>query len=85
MNEAYSFLLGLYGLVMLIYGIARRSTIDRVLGLFLLGLVTAKLYLWDVWFLVRLYRMTAFVAQGILLLAASYIYSRWRSGTSADS
>lgn len=74
-----SFLLGVYGVAALIYGVTRKSATDRTLGLVLLGLVIAKLYIWDVWFLMRLYRMMAFMALGILLLGASYAYSRWRS------
>jgi uncharacterized membrane protein len=38
----------------------------------------AKLYLVDVWVLGRLFRITAFLALGILLLALSYLYSRLR-------
>jgi uncharacterized membrane protein len=79
LSELGSFFLGVYGVAALIYGVARKSATNRTLGLVLLGLVIAKLYIWDVWFLVRLYRMTAFIALGILLLGASYTYSRWRA------
>ena len=76
MSEMGSVFLGLYAIAALSYGIARKSTINRSLGLFLLGLVMVKLYFWDVWFLDRFYRTTAFVSLGILLLSASWIYSR---------
>lgn len=79
LSELGSFFLGIYGVGALIYGVARKSPTNRTLGLVLLGLVISKLYVWDVWFLVRLYRMTAFIALGVLLLGASYAYSRWRS------
>jgi uncharacterized membrane protein len=79
LSELSSFFLGVYGVAVLIYGVARKSATNRTLGLVLLGLVIAKLYIWDVWFLERLYRMTAFIALGILLLGASYAYSLWRS------
>jgi len=85
-NDRYSFtsalesiLLGLYGIGALVYGMLRASLRDRFLGLVLLGLVIAKLYLWDIWQLNRFYRISAFVALGILLLGASYFYSRLRS------
>ena len=84
-SEIDSLFLGLYGVLALIYGMRRRSSLERALGLFLLGLLTAKLYLWDVWLLARFYRTTAFVALGVLLLAASYLYSRWKSRSSSDS
>ncbi len=79
LSELGSFFLGMYGVAALIYGVSKKSSTNRTLGLVLLGLVISKLYVWDVWFLVRLYRMTAFIALGVLLLGASYAYSRWRS------
>jgi uncharacterized membrane protein len=38
----------------------------------------AKLYLYDVWLLGQFYRMAAFAILGVLLLAMSYLYSRFR-------
>jgi uncharacterized membrane protein len=52
--------------------------INRVLGLGLIGLVAGKLYLYDVWLLVRIYRIAAFAALGALLLITSYLYSHYR-------
>jgi len=80
-SETGSIGLALYGIVALAAGIARKSTFHRALGLVLLGLVIAKLYLYDVWLLTRFYRISAFVALGVLLLAASYVYSRFKSRT----
>ena len=59
-------------------GVVRQSTLNRILGLGLIGLVVAKLYLYDVWLLGLLYRMAAFAALGVLLLAMSYLYSHFR-------
>ncbi len=73
-----SLLLALYGSAVLLYGMTKRSYTDRALGLFLLALVALKLYLWDVWQLGRFYQVSAFVVLGLLLLAASYLYSRFR-------
>jgi uncharacterized membrane protein len=77
-----SLLLALYGIFGLTFGIMRKRLIDRWLGIFLLCLVIAKLYLWDVWQLDRFYRISAFVLLGVLLLSASYVYSRFRSRAS---
>jgi len=47
-------------------------------GLGLMALVIVKLYLLDVWQLSRIYRISAFVALGVLLIATSFLYSRFR-------
>ena len=78
-SEMTSVYLALYGITMIAYGIARRSVVDRLLGLVLLGIVVFKLYLYDIWLLTRGYRISAFVGLGVLLLAASYFYSRFKA------
>ena len=75
-RELISAVMAVYGTALLAYGLARSSNVNRILGLVLMGLVIAKLYLIDVWVLARIYRITAFVGLGALLLVASYIYSR---------
>jgi uncharacterized membrane protein len=75
-RELASAVLAVYGIALLTYGRARSSAVNRILGLILIGIVIAKLYLVDVWVLARVYRITAFVGLGALLLLASYIYSR---------
>jgi uncharacterized membrane protein len=59
-------------------GVGSRTLINRVLGLGLIGLVVVKLYVYDVWQLVRIYRIVAFAVLGALLLITSYLYSRYR-------
>jgi uncharacterized membrane protein len=61
-----------------IIGVRTRAAIHRILGLALVVFVVAKLYLVDVWVLGRLFRITAFLALGVLLLALSYLYSRFK-------
>ncbi|GIU77882.1 MAG: membrane protein [Bryobacteraceae bacterium] len=75
---AFSLVLGAYGVALVALGMARRARLDRALGLLALGFVVLKLYLYDVWQLGRLFRSTAFVGLGLLLVAASYLYSRHR-------
>jgi uncharacterized membrane protein len=75
-RESASVLLAVYATALLAYGLMRTSAVNRILGLVLMGIVIAKLYLMDVWVLARIYRITAFVGLGALLLIASYIYSR---------
>ncbi len=77
-SESLSFLFAGYAVVMITAGFLKERTIDRLIGLAAIGLVILKLYVYDVWQLDRFYRISAFVALGILLLAASYLYSRWK-------
>ncbi len=73
---AISVMMTLYAVILVLVGIQTRAAIHRILGLALVVLVVAKLYLVDVWVLGRLFRITAFLALGVLLLALSYLYSR---------
>ena len=77
-STGISILMAVYGLALVVAGVSLRSTINRVLGLGLMALVIAKLYLLDVWSLSRGFRITAFLALGGLLLLVSYLYSRFK-------
>jgi len=78
-SELDSVFLAFYAVATIVSALLRRSTLDRWLGVTLIGIVVAKLYLYDVWLLTRFYRITAFIALGVLLLLASYLYSRFKS------
>ncbi|MCP5119485.1 MAG: DUF2339 domain-containing protein, partial [bacterium] len=78
-SASLSILLAGYAVALVAIGVVRRSPVDRVLGLGLIAVVVGKLYLWDVWELQRIYRVAAFGGLGVLLLAMSYLYSRFRS------
>jgi uncharacterized membrane protein len=73
-----SILWALYAVLLVALGVAFRFAPNRVLGLGLIGLVVLKLYAYDVWQVARIYRILAFVGLGLLLLATSYLYSRYR-------
>ena len=75
---AISVMLTVYAVILVLVGVRTQAAIHRMLGLALVVLVVAKLYLVDVWVLGRLFRITAFLALGVLLLALSYLYSRLR-------
>jgi uncharacterized membrane protein len=73
-----SILMALYAVMLVILGVATRTSINRVLGLLLMTLVVIKLYLSDVWELGFVFRIVAFGGLGVLLLSMSYLYSRFR-------
>jgi len=75
---ASSLLLAMYGLALVGQGMARSFRLHRVLGLGLFALVIVKLYFFDIWQLDRVYRILAFVVLGGMLLAGSFLYSRYR-------
>ncbi len=73
-----SILMALYAVMLVGIGVARASVLNRILGLGLIGMVIAKVYLFDVWEASHLFRTAAFVSLGVLLLLTSYMYSRFR-------
>ena len=78
-SVSVSALMAAYGVFLVGMGVFTRLGINRILGLGLLALVVAKLYLNDVWQLGRLYRIVAFGFLGLLLLVTSFLYSRYRT------
>lgn len=76
---ASTLLLAVYGLALLMIGVQTRTVLNRIFGLVLFVMVVLKLYLSDVWNLDKVFRMIAFLALGGLLVAGSYVYSRYRS------
>ena len=77
-TTAVSILLALYALMLIGIGVGTRTAFNRLLGLGLMGLVIAKLYLADVWILGKGFKIAAFAGLGVLLLLASFLYSRFR-------
>ncbi|MDQ2844354.1 MAG: DUF2339 domain-containing protein [Acidobacteriota bacterium] len=75
---ATSILFGIYALILVSVGVGTRTAINRIAGLCLLAFVILKLYLFDVWQLNRVYRISGFVILGALLIATSFLYSRFR-------
>jgi uncharacterized membrane protein len=78
-SASISILLAGYAVILVAIGFAKRSVLNRVLGLMLIAAVVAKLYLYDVWQMTRgMYRVAAFAGLGMFLLITSYLYSRYR-------
>jgi hypothetical protein len=77
-NTAISILLALYAVAMVAGGVVARSAITRIIGIGLIGFVVVKLYLYDVWALRPFYRVIAFAALGVAMLATASLYSRYR-------
>ena len=67
-----------YGIGLLVLGFTRSSAVLRYLALALLGLTVGKLFMVDLLALDGMYRITGFMALGLVLLAASFLYHRSR-------
>ncbi len=77
--RSLSILIAAYAVALIVAGVTSRTGIHRVVGLGLIAVVIAKLYLYDVWLLAPIYRVIAFGALGALLLFTSYLYSHHRN------
>jgi len=67
---------GLCGFAALWLGLRMRTPIIRLGGLALLALATGKVFLYDLSALGSVYRIGSFIALGLLLLTAAFIYQR---------
>jgi len=65
-----------YGAALMIAGFRRSSPFLRYLALILIGLTVAKVFLYDLSALQRVFRILSFIALGVLLLAISFAYQR---------
>ena len=69
---------GLQGTALLIAGFALRDRQLRLSGLVLLGVCILKAFVYDFSELETVYRIFSFIVLGSLLLAVSFIYTRYR-------
>jgi uncharacterized membrane protein len=69
---------GLEGLALLGAGFPLRDRVFRIQGLILLFVCILKLFLYDLRNLETFYRILSFIALGLILLAVSWIYTRFR-------
>ena len=74
-----SILWALYASLLIGFGIAGRIRGARILGMLLLGITIFKVFFVDLSSLQTLYRMVSFIVLGLLLLAVSYSYNRFKT------
>ena len=58
-------------------GLVKRSAPLRILALGVFALTTAKVFLYDVWYLDKPIRVAAFVGLGVALFVSSFLYQRF--------
>ena len=69
---------GIQGVALLSAGFPLRDRVLRISGLALLLSCILKLFVWDLRHLETLPRIFSFIALGLILLAVSWIYTRFR-------
>jgi uncharacterized membrane protein len=74
-----SVLWALYASILIGVGILKRIRGARLLGILLLGATVLKVFLVDLSALQTFYRIISFIVLGLLLLAVSYSYNRFRN------
>jgi hypothetical protein len=77
LDTVTTLVLGLAAAVLVAIGFAARQVLQRWLGLALFAITLAKLLLFDVWRLSRLQQIAVFLAIGVLMLAAAFLYARF--------
>ena len=73
----YSIAWGVFGLVLLVIGLAYRSRGVRAAALAVVVLTVGKVFLHDLWSLGALYRVGSIVGLAISLLAVSFLTQRF--------
>jgi hypothetical protein len=69
----------LYAIVLMGIGIWRRTRWLRVGAFALFGFIILKIFIYDLSFLQNPYRSVSFAGLGLILLAVSYLYQRYRA------
>ncbi len=74
----------LYATILMIFGVRHRMAPLRWQALALFGLTAAKVFLYDLASLERIYRILSFLVIGVVLLAVSFLYERSRVGRRSE-
>ncbi|HEY3297672.1 MAG TPA: DUF2339 domain-containing protein [Armatimonadota bacterium] len=78
-SVALTLLWVVYGLIAIVLGIRYKHRPIRIFALVILGITLWKTYISDVWMLETVWRIVAFLALGVILLAVSYFYTKYRT------
>jgi uncharacterized membrane protein len=67
-----------YSVLLMGTGIWRRVQGLRIIAIALFGITILKIFIYDLSFLERLYRIFSFIGLGVILLLVSYLYQRYK-------
>lgn len=63
---------------LIVIGIWKKNQIIRVTAIILFGAAILKIFIYDLSFLETIYRIISFIALGLILLAASFVYQKYK-------
>jgi uncharacterized membrane protein len=69
----------LYSVVLMAFGFWRSGRNLRIVAFVLFGITILKVFVYDLSFLERVYRIFSFIGLGVILLAVSYAYQRYKN------
>ncbi len=67
-----------YSILLMGYGLWRRTRVLRIAAIVLFGVAILKIFIYDLSFLDTVYRIVSFIGLGVILLSVSYLYQRYR-------
>lgn len=67
---------GVYGAILIAFGMQRAYAPVRYVGMTILAITVMKVFFYDLWELGGIYRVVGFLGFGILLVLVSYLYQR---------
>jgi len=76
---AISALWAVYSILLVVLGILKKYQPVRLLAIILFGVTILKVFLLDLSDLEKIYRIISFIGLGIILLAVSFMYQRYRN------
>jgi len=79
-----SILWTVYASAMIGSGILKKTRLLRVMGILLAGAAIIKVFLFDLSALQTIYRIVSFIVLGMILLAVSYLYNRFKNRIFGD-
>ncbi len=68
-----------YSGLLMVVGLWRRVQGLRLIAIALFGITILKIFIYDLSFLERLYRIFSFIGLGVILLLVSYLYQRYKA------
>ncbi|MDD3190774.1 MAG: DUF2339 domain-containing protein [Candidatus Pacebacteria bacterium] len=77
-NTVLTILWAFYAIILLAFGMLRANRFLRLMGIGLLGIVIAKLFLVDLWNMGGIYRIISSATLGVILLSASFAYNKYK-------